>query len=145
MSRVWPAILVLSLLAGVMVDVVARILAHLALTDGSPSIRNALRDTFAFAWAPLPIALAAAFSAWAAHIRSPRSVILVLPLALSPHAYWTYKAEHGEILALAERKWTAAALGPAFAWIFSVVLVTLAGTLGLFLARVLYDRPGHSS
>jgi hypothetical protein len=39
------------------------------------------------------------------------------------------------MMALAEGKWTAASLGTAFAWAFSVVLVTMAGALGLFLAR----------
>jgi hypothetical protein len=144
-GNTWPVILLLSLTVGSIVDVVARVVAHLAVDVRTPSIRNVLDDTFASVWAPLPIALAAAFAACAAYMRGPRSVLLVLPLALSPHAYWTYKAERGMLLALAERKWTAAALGPAFAWVFSVALVTVAGAVALFIARVAYDDPRDTS
>lgn len=137
----WPAILLLSLLVGTIVDLVARVAAYLAVADRPPSLRSMIDDAFGWVLAPLPIALAAACAAWAAYMRGPRSVLLVLPLALSPHAFWTYQAQRGSILALAEGKWTAAALGPAFAWAFSVVLVTVAGAVGLLIARVAYEDP----
>lgn len=145
MRNLWPAILLLSLLAGVTVELVARIVAQLAVAEGSLSIPNSLGNTFASVWTPLPIAIAAGSAARAAHMYGARSVALVLPLGLAPHAYWTYKAQCGAILALADGRWTAAALGSGFAWIFSVVLVTLAGGVGLFIARVLYEEPSDGS
>lgn len=141
MRNRWPLILSLSLLAGVTVELVARVVAQLAVAEGSLSIPNNLGNTFASLWTPLPIAIAAAFAARAAHMYGARSAVLVLTLGLSPHAYWAYKAQRGAILALADGQWTAAALGPAFAWLFSVALVTIAGAFGLFIARLLYESP----
>jgi hypothetical protein len=140
-----PGIFLLSLFAGFMVGVVAKLLARVAVEGAWPSIRGILSFGFAFVWSPLPVVLAASFATWAAHMRGPQSAVLALPLGLSPYAYWTYKAERGELLAVADGKWTAAALGPMFAWILCVASVTATGVLGVLLVRVMYDDPRDSS
>jgi hypothetical protein len=110
------------LIAGIVVDATARAMAEAHF--GGWSLRRALVEgTFSSVIAPLPILAVAVACARAAHAYGLRSLLVVFPLAVAPDAYWSYLGEGAGLEALANHKWTAAALGPAFAWMFSLVLV----------------------
>jgi hypothetical protein len=110
------------LVAGIVVDATARAMAE--ANFGEWSLRRALVEgTFSSAIAPLPLLVVAVACARAAHVYGLRSLLAVFPLAVAPDAYWSYLGEGAGLQALANHKWTAATLGPAFAWMFSLVLV----------------------
>ena len=110
------------LLAGTIVDATARAMAEAHF--GEWSLRRALVEgTFSSVIAPLPILVVAVACARAAHAYGLRSLFVVFPLVVAPDAYWSCLGEGAGLEALANHKWTAAALGPAFAWMFSLVLV----------------------
>lgn len=126
-------IFVLALVGGFVIDVAVRVLV--AARFGSWTLHEVIHEgTLASAIIPLPIVIAAAASFRAAQAYGPRSLRLVFPLSIAPHAYWTFRGEWGRLQALADQKWTAAALAPAFAWVYSVILVTAFASVGLFLS-----------
>jgi len=130
-KRAWHA-LVMAFAAGVVVEVGVRVLAQVHFRVSS--VPHSFDQTFSSWFAPLPILVAAVASARAAQAYGFRSVAFVLPFSLSPHAFWIYSGERGRLDALAQHKWTASALAPAFAWVLSLLCVTAAAGLALFIS-----------
>jgi hypothetical protein len=122
----------LGLLGGFVVELVARLAAPLRF--GSASFASAFAATFT-PWGLAPIALLGVYCMRATLQSGWHAVRMVLATTLIPLGWLTYESEYRAHTALAQHRWTAAALAGGLVSMATIVAVIVVGELALLVAR----------